>query len=423
MPPRPVLPLSRRALLGGSAALAAATLAPRPARAAVAPDDLKFVFVVVFRGWDVTRVYAPEFDNAAVSMEADAERMTIGGLELVDHPYRPSVRDFFEAWHARSVVLNGLVVPSLSHVECLRLAMTGSNAVTEADWPARIAAAAQDRYALPHVVVNGPNFPGNLGGSVTRIGSTAWVEQVLDGSILERADGAPRRFSDAGSAAMDAATTAFSTARVARARSTRELALANAYASSNSRLATLKARAGELTWPGDTTLPSQSALAVDLLRLDLSRCVTVAHDFADWDSHADNDARQSDMFESLYAGLGDLMDRLSAAPGTRAETLADETVVVVLSEMGRTPNMNGGAGKDHWPHTSTLLIGPNLDGSRVVGGYSELFTGQNVDLASGDVTDTGTQVSTKVLGATLLGLAGIDPAESLGVAPISGMLT
>lgn len=405
--------VSRRQLLAGSAALA---LAPRTARAE--GKDLKFIFVVVFRGWDVTRVYAPEFDNPIVSMEVDAEAATVGGLTFVDHGYRPVVRSFFETWHDRAVIVNGISVPSLGHVECLHLSLTGTNSATAPDWPAQIAAAAQSRYPLPHVVVNGPNFSGSYGGYVTRVGSTAWVEQVLDGSVLANADDAPRAFSAGGQAAMDSAVASFSSAAAARAAEAREIALYEAHKSSLERLAVMKTSAADLAWPEDATLPSQAGLAVDLLRLGLTRVVTLAHDYVEWDSHAENDELQSSMFADLYAGLADLMDRLVATPGTSGGTLADETVVVVLSEMGRTPQLNGGAGKDHWPHTSALILGPNVAGDRVIGGFDDLFTGQSVDLATGDVTESGETISTRTFGATLLALADIDPED----APIEAIL-
>ena len=41
----------------------------------------------------------------------------------------------------------------------------------------------------------------------------------------------------------------------------------------------------------------------------------------------------------------------------------DETTFVVMSEMGRTPALNGNEGKDHWPYTSALVMGPGLQGS------------------------------------------------------------
>lgn len=408
---------SRRGLLGAGAL--GASLLARPARASVSAEDLKFIFVVIFRGWDVTRVYAPEFDNDVVSMEADAEPTTVGDLTWVDHPDRPAVSDFFQTWGSRSVIVNGVVNPSLSHVECLRRILTGSSASTSEDWPARIAWAARDRYPLPHVVVNGPNFPGSHGGYVTRIGATAWVEELLDASLLERDDAGVRVLTDAGRSAVDAAVARLSHRRHRDATGRRDRQLTRAHATSLRRLATLESKADALTWPTSTAMDQQTALAVDLLAQDLTRCITVAHDFVDWDSHADNDGNQSYMFEDLFTRLGTLMTRLSETAGPRGGTLADETVVVALSEMGRTPYLNGGAGKDHWPHTSALLVGPNLAGGRVIGGFDALFTGQKVDYTSGEVSESGETIGTPELGATILELAGV---EGDGTEVVRGML-
>jgi hypothetical protein len=107
-----------------------------------------------------------------------------------------------------------------------------------------------------------------------------------------------------------------------------------------------------------------------------------------------------------------------------APTLADETVVVVLSEMGRTPLLNGFLGKDHWPYTAMMITGPNVLGGRVIGGYDDDYYGLEVDPASGEAAD-GTQVlSAEAVGATLLAMADIDPAEHVtGVDPILGALS
>src|SRR5687768_15850315 len=80
------LPLSARALPGGSR---------------------KFVFVFNPGGWDPTRVFVDGFD-LPIDMEFDADRATAGGISYVDHGSRPSVRAFFEAHHARTLVLNGI---------------------------------------------------------------------------------------------------------------------------------------------------------------------------------------------------------------------------------------------------------------------------------------------------------------------------
>jgi uncharacterized protein (DUF1501 family) len=48
--------------------------------------------------------------------------------------------------------------------------------------------------------------------------------------------------------------------------------------------------------------------------------------------------------------------------------LLDETLVVVTSEMGRTPKINGNAGRDHWTFCyGSLLAGAGIRGGTVYG--------------------------------------------------------
>ncbi len=53
----------------------------------------------------------------------------------------------------------------------------------------------------------------------------------------------------------------------------------------------------------------------------------------------------------------------------RAEELKirDKLVVVIQSEMGRTPNYNKGDGKDHWSIGSIMFMGAGIKGNRVIG--------------------------------------------------------
>ena len=49
-------------------------------------------------------------------------------------------------------------------------------------------------------------------------------------------------------------------------------------------------------------------------------------------------------------------------------SLLDETLVVVMSDFGRTPRVNKTAGRDHWIHCySVLLVGAGIRGGTVFG--------------------------------------------------------
>ena len=82
-----------------------------------------------------------------------------------------------------------------------------------------------------------------------------------------------------------------------------------------------------------------------------------------WDTHADNFNRLKDRLLPVFdrgasALLQDLADR-----GT-----LDETLVAVLTDFGRTPKINRGAGRDHYPNVySIALAGGGIRGGQVYG--------------------------------------------------------
>jgi hypothetical protein len=69
-------------------------------------------------------------------------------------------------------------------------------------------------------------------------------------------------------------------------------------------------------------------------------------------------------------------DHLPQLDGTVSTLLTDlqdrgmleKTLVVMVGEFGRTPRINGGAGRDHWPYVySALVAGGGVPGGRVLG--------------------------------------------------------
>lgn len=417
--------MRRRDLLKASA-LAGAMLPVRRAfaEAMVPASGRKFIFVVNYGGWDPTRVLAPEFDNPNVDMERDAGTTTLGGLSFTDHVGRPSVSSFMQAWHERTLIVKGVLVPSVAHENCLRLCMTGSTRQDASDWPAIMGGVLGADYSLPHIVAAGPSFPGEFGAFVTRTGTTGQLPALLDGTILERSDLPVSAPSARAEAIMDRYLARRTAAWNLDTVPGRDVALGAAYATALDRAQALKGLRHLVNWSSSSSFAEQCDFAVDALSLGVSRCVTVSFSGAGWDTHVYNDVTQAQNWEGLFSGLTALMESLIAQPGDQGGTLADETVVVVLSEMGRTPRLNAGQGKDHWPYTSMMLVGPGFTGDRVVGAYDTLYYGKTLDLSSGELSEDGGNLSSDVMGATLLQLAGVDSEEFLpGVSRLDGVLT
>ena len=82
-----------------------------------------------------------------------------------------------------------------------------------------------------------------------------------------------------------------------------------------------------------------------------------------WDTHGDNFNRLKKKLLPVYdrgasALLTDLSDR-----GT-----LDDTLIVFLTDFGRTPRINGSSGRDHYPHAySVVLAGGGIQGGQVYG--------------------------------------------------------
>lgn len=413
----------RHFLLGLSAAVAALASPARSARADAA-SNRRFVFVFAEGGWDPLCVFAPLFGKPEIDVDEGSAPMDVGGFHLVDHPDRPSVRAFFQRWGSRAVLFNGLNVRSVSHEVCTQIALTGRSSDAEPDWASRLAGAELAAFALPHLSFSGPVLPGDLGAAVARAGTSGQLAGLVEGSLLDGLDAQPRRFSGPAERILDRyqsrRVAGFRTAR--KGMSAAEDRLLDELGQAESRTNAVKQMRDELSLnPGDNAT-SQARAAVAALAGGLSRCVSLGTGFG-WDTHTDNHGQQGPNFEALFQTLDGLCGGLETTNGPSGQPLASDTVVVVLSEMARTPKRNGNAGRDHWPFTSALVIGPGIDGGRTVGGYDDGYTGAGVDLASGEANPKAQALTMANFGGTLLALGGVDPAGVIdGGDPVTGVL-
>lgn len=153
------------------------------------------------------------------------------------------------------------------------------------------------------------------------------------------------------------------------------------------------------------TLFGQSCLAARRLVEAGTRVVSVFWDEYGlagdaWDTHDHHFVR---MREQLCPGLDQAMYGLITDLEDRG--LLDETLVVLISEHGRTPKINraAGGGRDHWSRAySVLFAGGGTPRGRVVG---------STDTIASDVVDR--PVSPKSLLATMYHLLGIDPFAAI----------
>ena len=127
-------------------------------------------------------------------------------------------------------------------------------------------------------------------------------------------------------------------------------------------------------------------MALRLLKSDLTSSVHVSLNL-DFDTHnglghAFSCAHGRAQMDLVARFLGEL--KATPAPGLPGKTMLDDTLVVVLSEFGRSwasPNTGGYDLPDnHHPFTSVLYAGGNVAGNRQVGSYDRRGFGVPADL-------------------------------------------
>ena len=128
---------------------------------------------------------------------------------------------------------------------------------------------------------------------------------------------------------------------------------------------------------------------------DRVRCVTLA--VGGWDTHANNFGHLRGQLPMVDRAIEALIEDLAQLG------LDQDCSLVMWGEFGRTPRVNGGAGRDHWePVMSALLAGGGLKMGQVIGSTN----------ARGEVAQDR-PVSVQQVLATLYHGLGIDPSASI----------
>ena len=90
-------------------------------------------------------------------------------------------------------------------------------------------------------------------------------------------------------------------------------------------------------------------------------CLTLS--YGGWDTHVNNFVQLKRQLPILDRAIGNLVTDL------KERGMLDEVAIVVWGEFGRTPKINGTAGRDHWPTAMNALVaGGGLRTGQVVGG-------------------------------------------------------
>ncbi len=426
-------PTRRDFLWGSSAALLSSPLAHATTRST--PRRLLYVFAN--GGWDTTFVVDPklgaDIDGPWVDEDPknpdDEEYVATYGEDLsvnLNEGKRPSVSAFFERFGSRCAIINGCLT-TLAHDPARVKLFTGTDSSKRPDLKTIVGAIHGKDLPLGSFDLSGMSFTGPLAASTGQLGFASQMTTLVEPSrSFPAPDWTEHKFpqyvpSRSDRALLDAYLHS-ETERSAAAwldGGLNDQVLADRLESLQ-RAQRFEAEGADLL---STLVPGRAAdflgqleLAVEILSRDLAASVMVDTAIS-WDSH-DLNAQQHNKYEETFFALNHM--------GTLLEEkgLLDDTLVIITSEMTRTPKLNAKMGKDHWPWASAILLGAGIRPGRSFGGTNDNVEGQPMDLASGSLYDDGDILTFESMNAGFLQCMGIDPGSWLpGVKPFTGFLS
>ena len=338
-----------------------------------------FVFVQADGGWDPTSFCDPKANTPGelvINHWAERDEVRLAG----NIAYAPFAHNeaFFEKYHRRMLVINGVDAQTNSHTVGIVHNWSGRNSEGYPTTTALLAAHYAPDLPVPYL---------SFGGFSATSGLTRFT-RIDDADLLrEVADPASQLFSDEDLAALES----YRAATVERLEAAPNLLPGDvrhrAFYRSAFSTEGLKAYADaippedeleqEERYPGrdrdfDSTLRRQAQLTV----LAFKTGVAVAADLwlGGFDTHSYHDPDH----EWLLGNLTDSVDYLWDY--AEEHGVADRMVVVIGSDFGRTNFYNSAEGKDHWPIGSYVVMEKNQPWTgRAVGETDGLHFAQRVN--------------------------------------------
>lgn len=334
------------------------------------PSPYEGPYYVVFNasgGWDTTYLMDPKGVGEINRLYKEGDILTHG-----NHKFAPTAahiqagmsnEDFFTEFGSELLVLNGIDYSVNNHSPGARYMATGKlDSLAYPTFAALVAACKGPECPLAFLTFGNYSNTGNL-VAMSRIPYLPSLQKVanadsIDGQVKKpyHDDFVIDRIERALKEQTDAALSKAVLPRVERAENMLYAAQLNSKA------------LGRVTPYIPATIPkerlSQQA-EIALASFKAGVCVSANLTIGQFDSHANNDADQMKLIPEFLAGISYLMRRAEALK------IREKLVVIIQSEMGRTPSYNKGNGKDHWSIGSIMFMGEGIRGNRVIGATDE----------------------------------------------------
>jgi hypothetical protein len=383
--------------LGGSMLL-------RPSRAAETHFGPYWLTIHAGGGWDPTMLCDPkgraQGEEDPINNYAVDDIVDVGPFRVA--PVGNNV-SFFQRFETDLLVINGIDAQTVSHTAGTRHTWCGSVDPGTPAFSALAAAAVDPRPTLAFVSNGGYDETAGL-VPPTRIPDVRAIEEIA--------------YPDSLSASPDPATNLHSEATIERIKAARmerherqrqaaslprvrrAMSLLREARSGENELAALTEYLLSSLDNSNNMLFRQAQVAMACFRAGVS--VSANLSLGGFDTHGNHDTNQRNALVRLLDGIAFAMDE------AQRQGIADQLIIVVGSEFGRTPWYNDTNGKDHWSVTSMMMMGAGIEGRRVVGGTDEHQAPLNVDPDTLALDPGGIRITPAAIHAALREFAGFD---------------
>jgi hypothetical protein len=327
-------------------------------------------FYVVFNasgGWDTTYLMDPKGVGGINRLYREGDILTHGQLKFAPTSKHAqggmSNEEFFGEFGKELLVVNGLDYSVNNHSPGARYMATGKlDSLAYPTFAALVAACKGPTCPLSFLTFGNYSATGNL-VAMSRVPYLPSLQRIANADAI---DGNPKSpyHDDFALSRIEQALRDGNESRAAQPRLPRQ-----EHGENMLYAAQVNSKSLERITPYVPAKIPKERLAqqaeIALASFKAGVCVSANLSIGQFDSHANNDVDQMKLIPEFLAGIAYLVRRAEALK------IREKLVIVIQSEMGRTPSYNAGNGKDHWSIGSALFLGAGIRGNRIVGATDE----------------------------------------------------
>ena len=327
-------------------------------------------FYVVFNasgGWDTTYLMDPKGIGGINRLYQEGDILTKGQLKFAPTAKHIKIgmsnEDFFGEFGRDLLILNGLDYSVNNHSPGARYMATGKlDSLAYPTFAALVAACKGPTCPLSFLTFGNYSATGNL-VAMSRVPYLPSLQRIANADSIEGNLRSPYH-DDFALARIEQALREDNDAHASQPRLPRQERADNMLYAAQVNSKALQRVTQYIPASSPKERLSQQA-EIALASFKAGVCVSANLTIGQFDSHANNDVDQMKLIPEFLAGIAYVIRRAEALK------IREKLVIVVQSEMGRTPNYNAGNGKDHWSVGSVMFLGAGIKGNRVLGATDE----------------------------------------------------